>query len=90
MNDRITIGAAFLMTSLAGGAAVARAWVTPVSRGRHRATAPAPAPLLRPIEALDQFEARCVPEGRTTLYVRFRTGAAMCLDCRSSLAGGAR
>lgn len=89
MNDRITIGAAFLMTSLAGATAIARAWVTPRG-GRHRATAPAQAPLLRPIEALDQFEARCVAERRTTLHVRFRTGGVMCLDCRTDLAGGAR
>ncbi|CAM5591731.1 hypothetical protein [Streptomyces purpurascens] len=90
MTDRITIGAAFLMTSLAGAAAIARAWVTPPSSGRHRATAPAPVSLLRPIEALDQFEARCLVERRDTLHVRFRTGDVQCLDCRSSLAGGAR
>ncbi|MFI0268610.1 hypothetical protein [Streptomyces luteogriseus] len=47
-------------------------------------------PMLRPIEALDQFEARCVPEGRTTLHVRFATGGAMCLDCRTRFVGGTR
>ncbi|MFI2632583.1 hypothetical protein ACH5A2_19625 [Streptomyces collinus] len=88
MNDRIAIGAAFLMTSLAGAAAVARAWVTPAS-SRQR-VAPDPAPMLRPVEALERFEARCLVERRTTLHVKFRTGGAMCLDCRSSLAGGAR
>jgi hypothetical protein len=88
MNDRITIGAAFLMTSLAGATAIARAWVTPAS-SRPRVT-PDPAPMLRPVEALDRFEARCMVERRNTLHVRFRTGGAMCLDCRSTLAGGAR
>ncbi|MFJ8049860.1 hypothetical protein [Streptomyces luteogriseus] len=88
MNDRITIGAAFLMTSLAGTAAIARAWVTPTN-SRPRVT-PDPAPMLRPVEALDRFEARCMVERRNTLHVRFRTGAAMCLDCRSPLAGGAK
>ena len=47
-------------------------------------------PMLRPVEALERFEARCVAERRTTLHIRFRTGGAMCLDCRSPLAGGAR
>ncbi|MGW7495404.1 hypothetical protein ACWGKA_14030 [Streptomyces luteogriseus] len=88
MNDRITIGAAFLMTSLAGAAAVARAWFAPAS-SRPR-TVPGPAPMLRPVEALDRFEARCLVERRNTLHVRFRAGGVMCLDCRSSLAGGAR
>jgi hypothetical protein len=88
VNDRITIGAAFLMTSLAGAAAIARAWVTPAS-SRPRVV-PDPAPMLRPVEALDRFEARCLVERRNTLHVRFRTGGAMCLDCRSTLAGGAR
>jgi hypothetical protein len=88
VNDRITIGAAFLMTSLAGMAAVTRAWFAPASSRPH--VAPDPAPLLRPVEALERFEARCLVERRTTLHVKFRTGGAMCLDCRSTLAGGAR
>ncbi|MFC9681327.1 hypothetical protein [Streptomyces sp. NPDC056948] len=52
--------------------------------GARRGTAP----LLRPIEALSQFEARCVAERRTTLHIQFATGGVMCLDCRTSLAGG--
>jgi hypothetical protein len=35
MNDRITVGAGALMTSLAGAAAVARAWPT-ASPAKHR------------------------------------------------------
>jgi hypothetical protein len=51
------------------------------SYGLHRA----PRQMLRPVECLDQFEARCPIERRRTLHVRFAMGGVMCLDCRSHL-----
>ncbi|MFF7142323.1 hypothetical protein ACFZB5_13880 [Streptomyces nodosus] len=90
MIDRITVGAASLMGALAAGTGLARWWATadrPAPSGRHRAprhAAPAaPQQLLRPIEALDTFEAWCPAEQRTTLHARLRLGGAVCMDCRN-------
>ena len=57
-------------------------------KGQHRARRPVEETtslhaLLRPIEALDQVEARCPIEQRTTLHLRFAAGGLMCLDCRN-------
>ncbi|MFI5687840.1 hypothetical protein [Streptomyces sp. NPDC051636] len=77
------------MTAVGVGAvAMGRSW--PGTTGRHRAGDPAPTPLLRPVEALDRFEARCPVELRTTLHVRFRTGGVQCLDCRTTIIEGDR
>ena len=57
-----------------GVIAMARSWPQPAS--------PAPQPMLRPVEALDQFEARCPIEQRQTLHVRFSMGGVQCLECR--------
>lgn len=72
----------------AAGTAVAVA-VTVMARtlrpsGQHRA----PRAMVRPVEALDQTEAHCPVEHRTTLHVRFATGGAMCLACRHQTTTG--
>lgn len=95
MNDRINAGASWLMGSLLVGTGLSRWYVLPRrkrrrGRGRHRAAAvpvQAPTPLLRPIEALDRFEAHCPIEHRPTLHIRLRTGCVVCLECRNP--GGA-
>ncbi|MEV5957246.1 hypothetical protein AB0M11_26355 [Streptomyces sp. NPDC051987] len=73
----LAVGACCLMASLSGAALIARAWPKP--SGAHRA----PHPMLRPVEALDQFEAHCPHEGRTTLHARLRLGGVVCMDCRN-------
>lgn len=65
-----------------GAVAMARSWPAPTNR------TPTPDGLLRPVEALDQVEARCPVEGRTTLQVRLRLGGLLCTECRNP-AGGA-
>lgn len=47
--------------------------------GEHRAGQT----LLRPQEALDQYEAHCQGEDRPTLHVRLRLGGALCTECRN-------
>jgi hypothetical protein len=65
-----------------GAVAVARCWPAPT--GRHRGGAPAaPEQLLRPIEALDQFEAYCPAEDRPTLQLHLRLGGTCCTECRN-------
>ena len=84
MTQQLAVGACSLMVSLAGVTAVLRAW--PGSSGRHRAVgtpAAAPEPMLRPIEALDQFEAYCPAEDRPTLQIRLRLGGELCTECRN-------
>jgi hypothetical protein len=62
-----------------GSVTVARNWPA-----RSGPTAPAPAPLLRPIEALDTRETWCQVEQRTTLHARLRLGGQLlCMDCRN-------
>ncbi|WP_171108652.1 MULTISPECIES: hypothetical protein [unclassified Streptomyces] len=53
--------------------------------GRHRAPRRAPADVepLRPVEALDQFEAYCPAEDRPTLQLRMRLGGTCCTECRN-------
>jgi hypothetical protein len=64
-----------------GSVVMARSW--PVPTGRHRATRPAAEEqLLRPVEALDQFEAYCPAEDRPTLQLRLRLGGTCCTECR--------
>lgn len=81
-----------LATALAGAVTVigvgmvtvARSWDLPT--GRHRAgrtPVPAPAPMLRPVEALDQFEAYCPAEDRPTLQLRLRLGGTCCAECHN-------
>ena len=84
MTQQLAVGACSLMVSLAGGFGVLRAW--PGSSGRHRASAAraaSPEPLLRPTEALDQFEAYCPAEDRPTLQIRLRLGGELCTECRN-------
>lgn len=60
-----------------GSVTVARNWP-------GHADTPAPAPLLRPIEALDTRETWCQIEQRTTLHARLRlSGQLLCMDCRN-------
>jgi hypothetical protein len=73
----IAAAALAAMTVMVGLTLIARA-LPARSHGLHRA----PRQLLRPIEALDQFEARCPIERRRTLHVRFALGGVQCLDCR--------
>ncbi|MFE1849920.1 hypothetical protein [Streptomyces sp. NPDC059489] len=85
MNDFITAFTAALMTIAVGAVMMARSWPSP--SGRHRsgsvAAAPAAPKLLRPIEALDQFEAYCPAEDRPTLQIRLRLGGDLCTECRN-------
>lgn len=77
MTEQLAVGACALMVSLAGLTAIARTWPGPT--GQHRA----PHPMLRPIEALDQFEAHCLAEDRPTLHIRLRLGGELCTECRN-------
>ncbi|MER7801200.1 hypothetical protein ABTX71_12800 [Streptomyces parvulus] len=67
----------------AGVTLIARSWPT-APTGRHRAprTAPAVEPL-RPVEALDAFEAYCPAEDRPTLQLHLRLGGSVCTECRN-------
>lgn len=72
------LGAA--VTTVGVGAVVmARGWPTPT--GRHRAPHPTAEPL-RPVEAVDQFEAYCPAEDRPTLQLRLRLGGSVCTERR--------
>lgn len=67
-----------------GAVAVARVWEAPT--GRHRAARtpqPVEVPLLRPVEALDPFEAYCPAEDRQTLQLHLRLGGTCCTECRN-------
>lgn len=79
MIPEVTIGAAVLMAALITAAVTARWYFRPApATGQHRAG------MVRPIEALDRFEAWCLAEHRRTLHVRLATGT-VCLDCRTQL-----
>lgn len=77
---------AFAMTGAvctvgAGSALIYRALLP---TGRHRAARPAAEEqLLRPIEALDAFEAYCPAEDRPTLQLRLRLGGVRCTECHN-------
>lgn len=77
MITPIAVGACCLIVSLSGAALIARAWPQP--SGQHRA----PHPLLRPQEALEQFESWCPVEHRPTLHTRMSSGGVLCMDCRN-------
>ncbi|MFE9125076.1 hypothetical protein ACFYOF_06570 [Streptomyces sp. NPDC007148] len=85
MNDFAAALAATVMTIAVGAVMMARSWPTP--SGRHRGgsvpAAPAAPALLRPVEALDQFEAYCPAEDRPTLQIRLRLGGELCTECRN-------
>lgn len=86
MNDFITALTAAFMTTAVGAVMMARSWPSPP--GRHRGgslpAAPAAPALLRPVEALDQFEAYCPAEDRPTLQIRLRLGGDLCSECRNN------
>ncbi|MGV9282165.1 hypothetical protein [Streptomyces sp. NPDC003730] len=76
--------AASVTTVGVGAVVMARSW--PVPTGRHRAPRPAAEPL-RPVEALDQFEAYCPAEDRRTLQLHLRLGGSVCTECRNDTTG---
>lgn len=79
MIPEVTIGATSVVAALVTATATARWWVRPAQTGRHRA----PHPMLRPVEALDQFEAHCPIEDRPTLQIRLRLGGELCMECHN-------
>ncbi|MFB8772145.1 hypothetical protein [Streptomyces broussonetiae] len=74
-----------LTAVMVGGTAVARHWPSPSGRRRAGRSAPAEE-LLRPVEALDQFEAYCPAEDRPTLQLRLRLGGTVCIGCHNPTA----
>lgn len=46
-----------------------------------------PLDALPSVEALTKFQAHCLAEQRSTLHVRFGTGATQCLECRNTSGG---
>ncbi|MFE6634717.1 hypothetical protein ACFVFT_14730 [Streptomyces tendae] len=81
MSDFVTAMTGAGLTVAVGLTAIARS-VRPT--GRHRAPRPAAdTQLLRPAEALDQFEAYCPAEDRRTLQLRLRLGGVRCTECHN-------
>ncbi|MDX3398399.1 hypothetical protein [Streptomyces sp. ME01-18h] len=81
MSDFVTAMTGAGLTVAVGLTAIARS-VRPT--GRHRAPRPtAETALLRPSEALDQFEAYCPAEDRRTLQLRLRLGGVRCTECHN-------
>ena len=78
MNQRITAGAATLMTSLTGLAHITRLWPAPT--GRHRA----------PRGVVTQAFRECLPCGSTAAVVVHADGSAHCTNGHPIPAGGAR
>ncbi|MEU5624235.1 hypothetical protein [Streptomyces tendae] len=79
MSDFVTAMTGAGLTVAVGITAIARS-VRPT--GRHRAPRPAAEPL-RPVEAVDQFEAYCPAEDRPTLQLHLRLGGSVCTECRN-------
>lgn len=71
---------------IVGAVMVGRSW--PVPSGRHRAGDTLPAPLLRPVEALNRVEAYCPVQDRPTLQLRLTTGGTCCSECRHTTPPG--
>jgi len=89
MSDFVTALGAAVTTVGVGAVVMARGWPTPT--GRHRAPRPAvETELLRPVEAVDQFEAYCPAEDRPTLQLRLRLGGVRCTECHNDPAEAAQ
>jgi NAD-dependent SIR2 family protein deacetylase len=81
MSDFVTAMTGAGLTVAVGLTAIARS-VRP--SGRHRAPRPAAeTELLRPVEALDAFEAYCPAEDRPTLQLHLRLGGSVCTECHN-------
>ncbi|WP_075737488.1 hypothetical protein [Streptomyces acidiscabies] len=71
------LGAALILASLVAGTWLARWWATPITIGRHRATATRP-----PVEALVETTARCRVCRRETRHAITRVhGEHICRGC---------
>jgi hypothetical protein len=79
VNERISAGAAALMTSLAGLAQITRMWPAPT--GRHRRV---------PGAVVDQAFRHCAPCGVDTAAVVHADGSHTCTEGHTSRAGGAQ
>ncbi|MFF3511581.1 hypothetical protein [Streptomyces sp. NPDC002573] len=79
MNDRISAGAATLMTSLAGLAHITRMWPAPT--GRHRRV---------PGAVVTQAFRHCPQCAANTSVVVHADGSSHCTDGHTIPAGGAR
>lgn len=85
MNEFAAALGGTVTTLIVGATAIWRSW--PVPSGRHRAGDTQPAPLLRPVEALNEVEAYCPVQDRDTLQLALSTGGTCCSECRHTTQG---